>query len=333
MNIFDYIDHQTKGGIFSQSSPFPENDPRVLKEFYTRLKNEGANVDAIEVIVLADRYGFYLNDLDTDREGWNVAGSSSLIDINIGIDYAGFVADLPKLREQASKPIFTDSFSFKDGYGSSTEQHESLVWLNSPVATLDQAFEPYLESLTSERRKKYRRSVADFEKTNLRFEMSDRGLTSQELDFVKTNLEKKWAEEAGYAFRQTLWADVVQKIRPEQFLMMRVYDADKLVFVQTMIIKGASVYCQSITKDEGSFYNGLAAFTDFECIKALCGKSPYAIFDPSCRTSLDDPESIGIAKRATVNKNCVKPILAIGKNFSPEMTAMVESKVVQGKEA
>jgi hypothetical protein len=48
---------------------------------------------------------------------------------------------------------------------------------------------------------------------------------------------------------------------------------------------------------------------------------------------LTDPESIGVAKRATVNKNCIKPLLAIGANFPEPEKAMIESQTIQGKEA
>ncbi|PZQ46273.1 MAG: hypothetical protein DI551_05470 [Micavibrio aeruginosavorus] len=328
----EYIAHQCGTGVYSEEAPCPENDPRVVKKFIELVKAQTPDEPEAQIIVLAEKYGYYFDAIDTGREGANVAGSSSLIDISINVPYAEFIKDLPRIREEASETILTDSFSFADGYGNGGDIIDNLVWLNSPVAGLDLPFEAYLESLTSERRKKYRRSVADFEKTNLTFEMSDRGLSTTELDFIQANLVKKWGEDADYAYRQTLWFKAVQDIRPEQTLVMRVTDQDRLAFIQTMIVKGQSVYCQSIAKDEENFFNGLAAYTDFECIKALCGNPSYAIFDPSCRTSLDDPESIGIAKRATVNRNCVKPILAIGNGIPAEIMPMIESRQVQGKE-
>ena len=257
--------------------------------------------------------------------------STPLVDLCIGVSYAEFLKDLPPLRnEWAEDIIITDSFSYTDGFG---EACENIVGLHSPVADMKGNFDAYLESLTTERRKKYRRMVTDFEKTPLTFTLSHDVLSAAEISFVQKNLSLKWEDAAGYAFRQTLWAMAVQKIRPEQVLVMRVYDGDALVFIQTMIVKGEAVICQSITKDEDKFYSGLAAMTDFECIKALCDKPQYKIFDASCRTGLTDPESIGIAKRATVNMNRIKPILAIGKNFPQPEAAMIESKMLQGKEA
>lgn len=328
----EYIKHQVAQGVFSEDSLYPENDPRVLNEFLALVKAENPGEEGAEIVVLADKYGFFLDKADVGREGANVAGSTSLIDINLGVPYAEFAQDLPRIREEMDECILTDSFSFKDGYGAGGEEHPGLAWLNSPVADITTAFEPYLETLTSERRKKYRRSINDFEKTNLRFELSDRVFEAAEVDFVRANLQKKWGDDADYAFRQTLWALAVQKFRPKQALFMRVMDGDKLAFIQTMIVKGKAVYCQSIAKDEDNFFNGLAAFTDFECIKALCGHNDYAIFDPSCRCSLEDPESIGIAKRATVNKDCLKPVLAMG-SLPVEIVTILETGFIQGKAA
>jgi hypothetical protein len=256
----EYIAQQIKTGVYAENSPFPENDPRVLREFLSLVKDGPA-----EITVLADRYGYFFDACDVGREGANVVGSSSLIDVNLGVGYADFVKDLPVICEQAAGRIriITDTFSFADGYGDGNPALEGLHWLNSPVAAINMSWEAYLESLTTERRKKHRRSCADFEKTNLKFALSDQALTTAELDWVQTNLQRKWGDDADYAYRQTLWSHAVGKFRPNQNLTMRVTDADKLVFVQTMVVKGDAVYCQSIAKDEDRFYNGLAAFTRF----------------------------------------------------------------------
>jgi hypothetical protein len=77
-------------------------------------------------------------------------------------------------------------------------------------------------------------------------------------------------------------------------------------------------------------YDGIAAYTDFQCVKALCG-SVFTVFDPSCRTGLNDPESIGVAKRATINKNQVKPIFAAGSHLPDDVGAMIAGREIQGK--
>ncbi len=324
----EYIAHQETAGIFSSDAPAPENDPRVLREYHQLVRKHYPKDGEASVKLYLGRYGFYRDWIDDERAGLNWAASTPLVDMCIGVSTRQFLEDLTALQDAADETILSDTFSFTDGYG---ELDSRFVRLHSPVAAIAMSFEAYVESLTTERRKKYRRMIADFEKTQLRFELSDKPLSAAEIDFVQRNLEVKWGSEAGYAYRQTLWSLAVQKFRPQQSLVMRVYEGDAVVFIQTMVVKGKTVFCQSITKDEEKFFSGLAAFTDFECVKALCGK--YKIFDPSCRTGLTDPESIGIAKRATVNKDCVKPILAIGNAFPPEETAMIASKNIQGKEA
>lgn len=311
VGVGDYAAALVKAGVFREDSPLPENDPRVLLEYQKMVSAEFPQDEAPAIKIFAGRYGFFRDCVDNERVGMNWAMSTPIIDMSAGVSFADFVRDLPALMEQADEPLITDVFSFTDGYGDLQQSVIGIIRMNSPVADITMDFPAYLESLTSERRKKFRRMIPDFEQSGLRFEMSERGLDAREVDFVRLHLQKKWGEDWGYAFRQTLYALAVQKVRPQQNLVMRVYKDDLLVFVQTMIVKGTQVYCQSITKNEDEFFSGLAAYTDFKCIEALCGKGPYSVFDPSCRTSLEDPESIGVAKRATVNKNCVKPLLHI----------------------
>ncbi len=325
----DYIKNQTLRGILKEDAATPECDPRVLNEYNRLVRAEYPKDEEAGILLLAGKYGFHRDQTDNERAGLNWAMSTPLVDLCIGVSFKEFQKDLPALKEELSgDAIITDTFSFTDGFG---EHGGAIIGLHSPVADITTDFDTYLESLTTERRKKYRRMVTDFEKTPLTFKLSSDAITDAEIKFVRDNLTAKWGDEAGYAFRQTLWAKAVQTIRANQILVMRVYDGDAMVFIQTMIVKNESVICQSITKDEERFYSGLAAMTDFECIKALCGK--YKIFDASCRTGLTDPESIGVAKRATVNKNCIKPLLAIGANFTEPEKAMIESQTIQGKEA
>lgn len=330
LSVGDYIAHADAQGFLSENATAVENDPRTLKTYFDLLRAHYPEDDEPVVKIYAGGYGFYLDPIDAERDGLNWAMSTPVIDGSIGVSAGRFAADLPALCNSvldAGDVIFTDSFSYNDGYGD-LQKEGTLVRLHSPVADIAMPFDRYLESLTSERRKKYRRMVSDFESSSLTFKMSDQPLTSQEMEMIRTNLETKWGEEAGYAFRQTLYARAAQTVRPQQCLVMRVMDGDALVFVQTMIVRGTHIYCQSIAKDEQKFFSGLAAFTDFKCIEALCANPAYKVFDPSCRTSLNDPESIGIAKRATVNKDFVKSLLVIGMPLSPEI-----AQTIQGKEA
>lgn len=328
MTSEEYIAFASRAGLYDEHSPFPENDPRVQREFL-RLCRDAFPGEPEPVVDVYAGYGFYRDTIDYERAGKAFALATPVIDGCIGVSAARLLGDMRVLRDavlDAGDVILTDSFCCSDGYDIS--QSENIIRLNSPVADIAMPFPAYLDSLTSERRKKYRRSVQEFEAHNLAFSLSDDSLSDAEMNSVHGWLETKWGDEAGYAFRQTLWAKAVQRFRASQSLIMRVTDGDEPVFFQTMIVKNGWVYCQSIAKNEDKFYSGLAAYTDFKCIEALCGRNEYKIFDPSCRTSLDDPESIGVAKRATVNMNCIKPLLAIGAALDPNLF-----QTLQGKEA
>ena len=338
LGVQDFTVQQTRAGLFTENAVTPECDPRVQDEYRRLVRAEYPKDGEAAIHLCAGKYGFYRDWIDDERAGMNWAFSTPLVDICIGVSAQEFLSDLPQIRaeslEDGSDVILCDTFSFNNGYGdfAAGPLPANLKLLHSPVAAIDMSFETYLESLTTERRKKYRRMVSDFEPANLRFELSSDPLTSNELDFIRANLEKKWGSEAGYAYRQILWSLAVQKFRPAQHLIMRVYDHDKPVFIQTMIVKGDRVFCQSIAKDEDHFFSGLAAFTDFKCIEQLCGKPPFKIFDPSCRTGIEDPESIGIAKRATVNQTQVKPLLAIGAKFTGDIEAALALPCPYGKD-
>jgi hypothetical protein len=329
LTLEDYIRAMEASGIFNANAAAPENDPRVLRAFL-KLCRDAYPGEEEPLVDLYAGYGFFRDTIDFERTGKSWAFATPVIDSCIGVSADQFMIDLPAIRNEAAQNgdvILTDTFSFIDGYGSNAPS-ANIICMNSPVAAISSSFADYLDSLTSDRRKKYRRMVQDFETAPLEFHLDNNPLSSSELDWVRSQLEKKWGDEAGYAFRQTLWASAAQSYRPQQSLVMRVTEGGHLVFMQTMIIKNKTVYCQSIVKDENRFYSGLAAFTDFKCVEALCGKRGYEYFDPSCRTSLDDPESIGVAKRATVNHNVIKPLLAIGADLPSDIHACV-----QGKEA
>jgi hypothetical protein len=319
---------------------YAENDPAIWLTFFA-YKSQFPDLAAIEettVHLFLGQYGFYLDPFDAERDGLNWVLSTSIVDFPIHASFKNFQKDLPLLFTEIEnaalpKPILTDSFMFADGFADSAALAGSgIIALNSPVAEIKPTFTAYLESLTSERRKKFRRAEEELSEFNLRFDLSNQPLSDAEFTFIVDNLKKKWGDDYLYALCQTLWSIAVAKHRPQQAYIMRVYDADRLVFLQTMLARGQNMVCQSIVKNEETHYNGIAAFTDFQCVKALCG-SNFLHFDPSCRTGLNDPESIGIAKRATVNKNTVKPIFAAGKSLPENISTIIKEKIVQGKPA
>jgi hypothetical protein len=173
----------------------------------------------------------------------------------------------------------------------------------------------------------------DFDETRVTFQLTQDPLTVSELSTARDHLIRKWGDEEGrWALMQTLWSCAVMHFRPAQAYVMRAQDQGVTVFTQTLIHRRDTIYCQSIFKNEDVFFDGIAPFTDFKCIEALCGRHiPY--FDPSCRTSLDDPETIGIAKRVTVNHDRQKPLFISGGRITDEQRATMLSGLYFGKPA
>ena len=336
MSLGEYLAHEARKADFA----FHETNPVVWATFFA---NGGAfpdlkMIEETPVHLFLGRYALYLDPFDAEREGLNWALSTSVVDIPLSVTFDEFLSDCPALCSAIEaagldKPALTDSFMFADLYPAAEQlTANGLIGLNSPVAKIHGDFSGYLESLTSERRKKFRRAEEEFSGSGLRFELSNQTLSDAEFVFVVDNLKKKWGEDYLYALCQTLWSLAVSRNTPQNVYFMRVYDGDRLVFLQTMIARGQTMVCQSIVKDEETHYNGIAAYTDFQCVKALSGGG-FLYFDPSCRTGLNDPESIGIAKRATVNQNLVKPIFCAGKTLPDQVSCIVRDKVLQGKPA
>lgn len=333
----DYIELMSKGGYFSESTPYPELDPAAWRNFFA-FRTEYpvlAEIEETQTYLFLEKYGFFFDPQDDERKGMNWNLSTSIIDLALPVTTKEFLQNKSALlqsiaAEDQSPLILTDTFMTLDGYpDESAVAEEGLVMLNSPVAEFYPTFAAYIESLNSVRRKKFRRLEKDYEAKPLRFELSQDPLSAAEMEFVKDNLEKRWGRDYLYALCQTLWSVAVSTQNGRNVWFMRVYDQDRLVFLQSLIGKGDTIYCQSIVKDEESHYDGIAAYTDFECIRALNGKG-FRFFDPSCRTGLEDPESIGIAKRATINKNRIKPVFIAGRDASETLEKLGIEKGIFG---
>lgn len=317
MPMKDYIDHMTTRGLFSDDAPFAEHSPAILHAFFNSMRRYDYDGLSVPVTCLMDRYGFFIDAIDNERIGINWANSTWMVDTTLAVSREQFMADLPALRDAlGDQPVMTDTFAFINGFLPEGTAHD-ITALYSPVARFDGNYETYVESLSQERRKKYRRFVKDFDTYALTFSLTDEPLTSAELSFAWDQLSAKWGEDsAQFAFAQTIWAHAVSQARPIDVLFMRVRDKDRLVFVQTVLKRRGGWVTQSIFRDNETFYDGIAPYTDFKTIEALCTKGP-SYLDPSCRTGFEDPDSIGIAKRATVNDNFLKPVFLAGTLPSP----------------
>lgn len=318
-------------GLFSDKAANAEHDALVWRHFF-KLCSERVPFQLEEAVSLhLGKYGF-CPDPDDDRQGLNFALVMPMIDPVIPVTQAEFLQDASALNESISShfehSVICDTFAFLDGFGGAMPH---IIQINSPVATFDKYYAAYHESLSSKRRKRYRQVAPNFDSADFRFSLTPELLSATELDFAATMLERKWGEDWPYAFAQLLWPQACAHVRPGSALFMRVYDKDVLVFVQTLLVRGNGVYCQSIFKNEDLFYDGIAPYTDFKCIEALCGMG-LQFLDPSCRSSLDDPASIGVAKRATVNANRLKPILAMGRNLPENVVAILGAGVPVGDE-
>ncbi len=312
----DYIARMTASGLFSGGAAFPEHDPAIIDTFYASMRRYDYDGYTVPVTLALERYGFFRDALDDDRTGINWAGSTWMVDWTAPASRAQFKKDLPALRDTLSDVVMTDTFAFTDGF-LSTDTQSPFSALNSPIATFGTDYNAYIEGLSQERRKKYRRFAKDFDTYALDFTLTSEKFTDDELNFAWDHLFAKWGDySALFAFAQTLWAQAVATHRPDHALFMRVRDKGKLVFAQTVLQRQGGWVTQSIFKDNDAFYDGIAAYTDFKTIENLCNKGP-SFLDPSCRTGFEDPESIGIAKRATVNTDRVKPVFLAGPVPAP----------------
>ena len=186
----DYIKHQSARGVFKEDAIAPECDPRVLSSYNKYVRNEYPKDIEAPITMFCGKYGFHRDAMDAERAGLAWALSTPLVDACIGVTFDEFNKDLPQLNAQLSSDvIISDTFSFNDGFGS---QNKNIIGMHSPVADITQNFDAYLESLTSERRKKYRRMVTDFEKTPLTFKLSVNVTDISEIKFAFENEKASW---------------------------------------------------------------------------------------------------------------------------------------------
>ncbi|MCY1010802.1 hypothetical protein OV079_35610 [Nannocystis pusilla] len=110
-------------------------------------------------------------------------------------------------------------------------------------------------------------------------------------------------------------------MRPGQALFMRVYAGDVLAYFNGYLVRGEIITSQSTSRDLELQHDGLGVVIDLKAIARLVEAFPAVRrLDPTCRTGLDDPPSIGVAKRKVVNENAYKPVLLVGAT-PPECAA------------
>ena len=310
----EYLAFMARAGLFAEDAAIAEHNLGVWRAYHDLCaawipppRREPA------IHLLCDRFGFFRDPEDDARPGMNWALVTAIVDPCLPLTRAAFHRALPELARAAADAgltILTDTFCLVDGY---PERPQSpLIGLHSPIAATTADVSTFLAGLSLRRRQNLRRLARIFEGGRFRSEVSPRPLDDDELAFARANLGRRWgADGLAYAMTQTLWTQAVAAVLPAQALYTRIYARDRLIFTQTMVIRGGGVYGQSIFKDEDEPVDGIAAWTDFVTVRELCG-GPHRFLDPSCRATWDDPPSIGVAKRATVNTDVIKPLLAIG---------------------
>lgn len=326
MSLRDYIARMKDRGLFADAAAFAEHSPAILHDFFDRMRPYDYDGLSVPVTVVGDRYALWRDPLDDERVGLNWALSTCMVDVALPGAAGDF--DARHLADEVGDiAVMTDTFSFIDGYTALGPA------LNSPVAAFGTDYAAYVESLSQERRKKYRRLVKDFEGYALDFSLTHEPLTDAELTWAYDSLYSKWGDySALYAFSSILWPQAVAAHRPDDVLHMRVRDKGRLMFIQTVVRRHGGYYALSIARDPEADYDGIAPYTDFKTIEGLCAKGP-SFFDPSCRTGFEDPESIGIAKRATVNRDAVKPVFLAGRSLPQPYADIAQTPTLHGKAA
>jgi hypothetical protein len=326
MSAQEYVDWMTRLGRFGESAAAPEHDPRVCAR-YLRLHARwlGGPLEA-PVMAVPGGLGFYRDPLAGGGAfAWALVGALSHPVVPLAgpeIAAAAEAIAAAMADDCGDSRVMTDTFE-AEGLGEPTAPGgERFAWLSSPRARFDGTFSEYLASLTADRRRAARELLARFdESAGFRFVLSPEAPSEAELTWVAEQLTRQWGEDAGYALAQHLWPLAVAEVRPGQALFMRVYAGDRLAYFNGYLVRGAVITSQSTSRDLELHHDGLGVVIDLLAIARLIDAFPAVRrLDPTCRTGLDDPPSIGVAKRKVVNENAYKPVLLIGTP-TPECAA------------
>lgn len=319
VNVPDYIKLMEKENCFSSDAPLPDLNSTFWQNYYQELKSfTGFDAMDKQVHYLSCGLGFATGDFDDESTDLKFALYEAVSNPRLYFkDFDTLSMRLQDVKDQIgdlcthqNTPIISETFMFS---GQNEDQTQSLIWMNSPVAVMQSTFGDYIENLSADRRKQARRLMRQYdEDTNYRFDFSATPLSVAEMDFVVENSLKRWgADGQHYALAQTLWAQVAAKTVAGSAYFMRVYEGDHLLLIASYIKRGDVLTSQATCRDEDNLRSGLGTMVDFKTISLLHDSKLATILDPTCRTSLNDPENIGVAKREVVNTDMRKPILAL----------------------
>ena len=348
----EYIALLERRGLFSPSAPIPEQNTRVWAAYFELYQHHIGGLEDVSLVVTPEGLGFYHDPLVEDPLGghvyaWALVGaichpilpfSSATI-----IDSAESVLDAFARCGITRPAIVTETFETSAPPSPREESH--FLWLNSPRAEFRTDFQSYAASLSSSRRHHLRRFTERFSAAaGFTFDFSDERPDSGEVDFMLTNLHRRWgADDMGYALLQTLWPMAVAAVMPGRARFMRVRHKGVLSFLNSFILRDDVIIAQATCKNEDMSFDGLGIYIDFKTIEVLSG-GPICHLDPTCRTAAGAPETIEIAKRKVVNENARKPVFLAGydlpalevayPHFAPGRGWIVpETPVVTGRPA
>lgn len=317
----EYIALLERRGRFSPWAPIPDHNTKVWAAYFELYQRHIGGLEDVPIYVTPDCLGLYRDPLAEDPLGdhvfaWAMVGAIchpilpfSLEEIVAGM---GGVFDT-FARCGVSRPaVVTETFELSPQ--PAPEHERRLLWINTPLARIHDDFRAYAASLSSSRRHELRCMSERFSpEAGFTFELSDRSPDTGEVDFMLTNLHRRWGgRDVAYALLQSLWAMAVAAVMPERVRFMRVRHRGALAFLNSFTVRDHVIIAQATCKNEDMRFNGLGIFIDFKTIEALSGQGSIRHLDPTCRTAVVEPENIGIAKRKVVNENARKPVLLAG---------------------
>lgn len=320
----EYVALLERRGLFSPSAPIPEQNTTVWAAYFDLYQQHIGSLQDVSIVVTPEGLGFYHDPLVEDPLGshvyaWALVGA--ICHPILPFSPATIIASADSILDTFSRcgiprpAIITESFEMSAPPSPREENH--FLWLNSPRAAFHADFQTYAASLSSSRRHHLRRLTERFSTAaGFTFDFSDDRPGSGEIDFMLTNLQRRWgAGDMGYALLQTLWPISVAAVMPERARFMRVRHQGVLSFLNSFILRDDVIIAQATCKNEDMSFDGLGIYIDFKTIELLSGRGPIRRLDPTCRTGAGAPETIEIAKRKVVNEDARKPVFLAGHDL------------------
>lgn len=326
MQAREFVAWMTRLGRFAETSAAPEHDPRVCSA-YLQLHAQalGRPLD-VPIVAVPCGLGLYRDPLAPGGPfAWALVGALSHPVVPLALaELAGQAEQIAATLANdgfADAIVMTDTFEAGPPTAPADPGGDRFAWLSSPRANFGgREFSGYLASLTADRRRAARELLARFDDSHgFRFVLSPEPPDAGELEFIVTQLTRQWGDGADYAIAQHLWPIAVAGVRPGQALFMRVYVGDRLAYLNGYLVRGPVITSQSTCRDLELHHDGLGVVIDLVAIARLIDAHPAVrLLDPTCRTGLDDPPSIGVAKRKVVNDDAYKPVLLIAAGAQPD---------------